>query len=84
MLRPQLLNGSDKTFMNNVVGIIHMNGRIYDPQLGRMLQADPFIQAPGNTQSYNRYSYVLNNPLAYNDPSGYFFKKLFKVCKRKK
>lgn len=55
-----------------------MNGRIYDSQLGRMLQADPFIQFPTNTQSYNRYSYVLNNPLAYTDPSGYFLKKLFK------
>jgi hypothetical protein len=53
-----------------------MNGRIYDPQLGRMLQADPFIQAPGNTQSYNRYSYVMNNPLGYTDPSGYFLKEL--------
>ena len=51
-----------------------MNGRIYDPQLGRMLQADPFVQAPGNTQSYNRYSYVQNNPLRYTDPSGYNWK----------
>ena len=53
-------------------GIIHMNGRIYDPHLGRMLQADPLIQFPANTQSYNRYSYVLNNPLSATDPSGYF------------
>ncbi len=59
--------------------VIHMNGRIYDPTLGRMLQADPFIQFPTNTQSYNRYSYVLNNPLAYTDPSGYFLKELFNV-----
>lgn len=58
--------------------IIHMNGRIYDPTLGRFLQADPHIQAPKNSQSYNRYSYVLNNPLSYTDPSGYFFNKLFK------
>ena len=48
-----------------------MNGRIYDPTLGRFLQADPFIQAPKNSQNYNRYSYVLNNPLRYTDPSGY-------------
>jgi RHS repeat-associated protein len=52
--------------------IIHMNGRIYDPLLGRFLQADPHIQGPKNSQSYNRYSYVLNNPLSYTDPSGYF------------
>ncbi len=54
------------------LGIIHMNGRIYDPKLGRMLQADPFVQDPKNSQSLNRYSYVLNNPLSYTDPSGYF------------
>ncbi len=58
-----------------------MNGRIYDPTLGRFLQADPFIQAPLNSQNYNRYSYVLNNPLSYTDPSGYFFKSLWKGVK---
>lgn len=42
-----------------------MGGRIYDPTLGRFLQADPHIQAPKNSQNYNRYSYVLNNPLSY-------------------
>ncbi|WP_125781908.1 RHS repeat-associated core domain-containing protein [Pseudoalteromonas rubra] len=68
--------------MLNDLNIIHMNGRIYDPTLGRFLQADPHIQAPGNSQSYNRYSYVLNNPLSYTDPSGYFFKKLWKKVKK--
>jgi len=48
-----------------------MNGRIYDPNLGRFLSADPLIQAPYNSQSYNRYSYVMNNPLSLVDPSGY-------------
>ncbi|WP_086930549.1 RHS repeat domain-containing protein [Agarilytica rhodophyticola] len=42
----------------DAVGLIHMNGRIYDPRLGRFMQADPFIQAASNTQSYNRYSYI--------------------------
>ncbi len=50
--------------------VIHMNGRIYDPQLGRFLQADPVIQSPGNAQSWNAYTYVFNNPLAYTDPTG--------------
>lgn len=59
------------------MGIIHMNGRIYDSKLGRFLQADPFIQAASNTQSFNRYSYLLNNPLNATDPSGYFLKKLW-------
>ena len=43
------------------------------------MQADPNIQAPLNMQNYNRYSYVLNNPMSMTDPSGYFFKKLFRA-----
>ena len=61
------------------VGLVHMNGRVYDAKLGRFASADPHIQAPHNTQSYNRYTYVLNNPLKYTDPSGFFFKKIFKA-----
>jgi RHS repeat-associated protein len=53
------------------MGIIHMNGRLYDPLIGRFMSADPFIQAPGNLPSYNRYAYVMNNPLNLTDPSGY-------------
>ncbi len=59
-----------------------MNGRVYDPQLGRFLSADPFVQLPANSQSYNRYSYALNNPLKYTDPSGYFFGKVFKAVRK--
>src|SRR5690625_5190369 len=55
-------------------GIIHMNGRIYDPHLARFLQADPFVEDPG---TLNRYTYVHNNPLVYYDPSGYFSLKSF-------
>jgi len=55
-------------------GLIHMNGRVYDPRLGRFLQADPFIE---DTSTLNRYTYVLNNPLSYSDPSGYFSFKDF-------
>jgi len=53
------------------VGLIHMNGRIYDPVTGRFLQADPLVQDPFNGQSYNRYGYVLNNPLSFTDPTGF-------------
>jgi RHS repeat-associated protein len=53
------------------VSLIHMNGRMYDPVVGRFLSADPTIQAPDNSQSLNRYTYCLNNPLAFTDPSGY-------------
>ncbi|PKF74499.1 RHS repeat-associated core domain-containing protein [Chryseobacterium sp. PMSZPI] len=52
------------------VGIIHMNGRLYDPLLRRFLNADENIQDPYNTQNYNKYGYVLNNPLMFNDPTG--------------
>jgi RHS repeat-associated protein len=52
--------------------LIHMNGRVYDPLLGRFMTADLFVQSPNNLQSYNRYSYTLNNPLVYTDPTGYF------------
>jgi len=52
-------------------GLINMNGRLYDPYLQRFLSPDPVVQAPNNSQSYNRYSYCMNNPLMYTDPSGY-------------
>ena len=50
-----------------------MNGRMYDPQLGRFLSPDNYVQDPYNTQSFNRYGYVWNNPLVLNDPNGEFF-----------
>ncbi|TQV86343.1 SpvB/TcaC N-terminal domain-containing protein [Aliikangiella coralliicola] len=51
--------------------LIHMNGRVYDYNLGRFLSVDPFIVDPGHSQSINPYSYIRNNPLAGKDPSGY-------------
>lgn len=54
-------------------GLINMNGRCYDPVIGRFLSPDPYIQAPDNTQNFNRYSYCVNNPLKYSDPSGNIF-----------
>ncbi|MDP2723264.1 MAG: RHS repeat-associated core domain-containing protein [Bacteroidales bacterium] len=55
-------------------GLINMNGRVYDPFVARFLSPDPIIQSPGNAQNYNRYSYALNNPLKYTDPSGYKYR----------
>ena len=52
-------------------GLINMNGRLYDPILGRMLSPDIVVQQADYTQSYNRYSYCLNNPLRFVDPSGW-------------
>ena len=52
-------------------GFIHMNGRVYDPKIGRFLSPDPIVQAPTNSQSWNRYTYAFNSPLSYTDPSGF-------------
>lgn len=54
-------------------GLINMNARLYDPALGRFLSPDPYVQLIDFTQNYNRYSYCLNNPLRYTDPSGELF-----------
>ena len=72
------------------VGLVNMNGRIYDPTIGRFMSADPFVDDVFNGKSLNRYSYVWNNPLSYTDPSGFgffskigkFFKKVFKAIKK--
>ena len=51
--------------------MIRIKVRVYDPKIGRFMSADPFIQSPMNSQSFNRHSDVLNNPLSLVDPSGY-------------
>jgi RHS repeat-associated protein len=48
--------------------LINMNGRLYDPLLGRMLSSDNYTH--GGSQGYNRYTYAMNNPLKYTDPTG--------------
>lgn len=50
--------------------LINMNGRLYDPVVGRFLSPDPYVQAPDFSQNFNRYSYCINNPLKYTDPDG--------------
>ena len=52
-------------------GLIHMNGRMYDPRLGRFLSPDPIVGDPTSSQSWNLYSYV-GNPLSYVDPTGLY------------
>jgi RHS repeat-associated protein len=53
------------------VGLVHMNGRVYEPASGRMLSADPFVVPMLGSQGFNRYAYVGNQPLTYVDPSGF-------------
>lgn len=57
--------------MLDQLDLVHMNGRIYDPLVARFLSADPLIQDPEHSQSYNRYSYVWNNPTNLTDPTGF-------------
>ena len=55
----------------DTVALVHLNGRVYDPLVGRMISADPTVPDPLNAQAWNRYSYVGNDPLAFTDPSGF-------------
>lgn len=61
---------TDHEMLDNV-GLVHMNGRVYDPAIGRFISVDPLFQFPTNAQSLNPYSYVLNSPLSHIDPTGY-------------
>ena len=65
----------------DALALVHMNGRVYDPELGRFLSADPFVQYP-HSQGLNRYSYALNNPLSFTDPSGYWSFNPFRAVRR--
>ncbi len=71
-LREAVERGYTDHEMMSDFGLIHMNGRVYDYGIARFASADPFVDDAKDAQSYNRYSYVSNNPLMYTDPSGYF------------
>jgi RHS repeat-associated protein len=62
---------TEHSMLDNL-GLIHMNGRVQDPVLGRFISADPYIPNPVNTQEYNRYSYLANNPLSSTDSTGFY------------
>jgi len=79
-----VLNGSSRPYSSvkytftgqeedRELGLYNYNARLYDPELGRFISPDTIVTAPGNLQSLNRYSYCLNNPLIYTDPSGHIF-----------
>ncbi|UGQ48737.1 RHS repeat domain-containing protein [Massilia endophytica] len=63
--------------MLDQVDLVHMNGRIYDPLVARFMSADPYIQDPRSGESFNRYSYVWNNPATFTDPSGFETETVF-------
>jgi RHS repeat-associated protein len=57
--------------------LIDMNGRVYDPVTAGFLSPDPFVTNPYFSQSYNSYSYCVNNPLKFTDPSGYLVAEIY-------
>ncbi len=67
---------TERTFTGQVIdadstGLLFFNARYYDGALGRFISADTLVPQPGNPQSLNRYSFVLNAPTKYTDPSGH-------------
>jgi RHS repeat-associated protein len=52
-------------------GLYYYGARYYGPEIGRFISPDTMVSNPTNPQSLNRYSYCLNNPLKYIDPSGH-------------
>jgi RHS repeat-associated protein len=60
-----------QTWLGQSMGLNHMHGRVQDAILGRFLSPDPHVPDPSNAQSYNRFSFTINNPLTRIDPSGF-------------
>jgi len=58
-------------FIDGTGGLYHYGARFYLSKLGRFISADSIVPQPFNPQSLNRFSYALNNPLKYNDPTGH-------------
>lgn len=61
--------------MDDGIGLINMNARLYDPTLGRFISPDPIVAYPDSSQGFNRYTYGENNPLSYVDPDGHISKQ---------
>lgn len=54
-------------------GLYYYGARYMDPELGRFISPDWYVQAPEDPQSLNRYTYARNNPINYTDPTGNFW-----------
>jgi RHS repeat-associated protein len=61
---------TEHSMLDNI-GLIHMNGRVFDPLIGRFTSPDPIVSCLLTTQAWNRYSYVKNRPMMFTDPSGF-------------
>jgi RHS repeat-associated protein len=73
------------TFQREVAstGLMDYKARAYDPSLGRFVQPDSIVPSAANPQAYNRYGYVNDNPLKYNDPSGHRFSDVMEPVEKK-
>lgn len=69
---PSVITGYTGHDARHNLNLVDMKGRYYDPALGRFTAPDPVINGLYNTQGYNRFSYVLNNPLTFTDPTGLY------------
>ncbi|CAM2005565.1 SpvB/TcaC N-terminal domain-containing protein [Acanthopleuribacter pedis] len=78
--QPRINRGYTGHEMLDAFDLIHMNGRVYDPVIGRFMTPDPIRQFPYHLQGVNPYSYILNNPYNATDPSGHFFVGLAKFA----
>ncbi len=66
--------------LDQSTGLLFFQARYYDPRLARFVSADTMVPEPGNPQSLNRYSYTLNNPLRYTDPTGHWNEPCDPTC----
>lgn len=73
--------GQRKVSSNDSDGLYYYGARYYDADIGRFISPDTVIPAYTNPQGLNRYSYVLNNPLKFNDPTGHYWSNPFNVLK---
>ena len=64
-------------------GLMDYKARFYDPLLGRFIQSDTLVPSPSSSQALNRYTYVNNNPVRYNDPSGHRFTDVMDPVEKK-
>ena len=55
---------------DEATGLTYMHARYYNPDLGRFLTVDPVGGRVEDSQSWQRYAYVRNNPINLVDPTG--------------
>jgi RHS repeat-associated protein len=65
--------------LDEETGLYYYGARYYDPAIGRFASPDPIVPSVSDAQSFNRYSYVRNNPIVYTDPTGHFWEFIGKI-----